>query len=388
MNVPDSSTRDNDSGGDTAVPTRLADRRGAAPSRPIAPFFIFALYAAVAMPILCVWLTNPGIEGFASANYLAMVQGKAKKPYVMRALTPAVIRGVASVIRPGIDPEAANRTFDRLLAILNNSSDNGFRKLSLWRFQQGYQAEYLAGILVLYAALVGFAFALRRLMLDLYDVTPRVALFAPAIGVACLPIMFRYYSYVYDFPLLFVMTLGLVALHRRNMPLFWTVFVVGLFVKETVVLFAFVFWLQYRNDTRRKKWMRAHLAGMAVVFVAVRAILSAIFRENSGAGVEFHLFDHNIFYLWTQNYGATVVVTIGVLALALFHRWKEKPVFLRHALAMAVPMLVLTAPLGFLDEFRDYYEIYPAGFLLVTQSFCAALEIPFQPKSAARSPEL
>ena len=58
-----------------------------------------------------------------------------------------------------------------------------------------------------------------------------------------------------------------------------------------------------------------------------------------------------------------------LLALPLLvHRWSAKPLFLRRALWIAVPLLVLTFGLGFFDELRDYYEVYPVLVLLLAHT--------------------
>lgn len=341
---------------------------------------IIALYALISLPVLCVWLTAPGIDGFSRAKYIPIVYGKASKPFVLRVFTPFLIRGLSSVIRPWINKEAANEAFDVVLAGLKKSSGQAYRRLKRWQFKEGYQAEYIAGIILFHAFLVGFGLCLRLLLLEFYDTKPLVAILAPGFALACLPIMFEYYSYVYDFPVLIFITLGMIFIHRRNMTLFWTTYILGLFNKETMILLPLVFWLQYRKDETLKKWRRRNLAAMIIVFIFIRQLLLALFQQNPGGGFAFPLFSHNIFFLWTQDYDYTHYVSMAMLVLAVFYRWEEKPVFLKRALFMAVPLLFLTMLMGFLDEFRDYYEVYPVVFLLIAQTLCFILRIPFVPR--------
>ena len=57
-----------------------------------------------------------------------------------------------------------------------------------------------------------------------------------------------------------------------------------------------------------------------------------------------------------------------VVAALISYKWKEKPAFLKAALCIAVPLFGTTLFFGFLDELRDYYEIYPILVLLIAHS--------------------
>jgi hypothetical protein len=43
----------------------------------------------------------------------------------------------------------------------------------------------------------------------------------------------------------------------------------------------------------------------------------------------------------------------------VFGKWREKPLFLRRALWIAVPLSAGALCFGHFDEIRDYYEVYP-----------------------------
>jgi len=338
------------------------------------------LYAVAAVPINCMWLSNPGIEGYDRAAYLEMVHGTAHRPYVMRALVPAVIRTISNALKPVIEPEIGPKFAETLTSFAKKNSKPLYDVVKRWKWSPGFYTEYLVGMIVCYLFLIGFAFALRWLVLEIYDTSHWVVLFLPFFALAALPMMFRYFSYVYDFANLMFFTLGLIMLARRNMTAFYAVYIIGLFNKETMVLLALVYWLQMRKDDD-KTARRLHLAGMAVAFIVIRMIISAAFADNPGVKFEVHFFKHNILYLWTEQYEYFRIVAFSLLGLGIFYKWKEKPLFLRHALAVVVPLLFLTFWMGFLDEFRDYYEAYSAGFLLIADSFCRVLDIPLTPKN-------
>jgi hypothetical protein len=66
--------------------------------------------------------------------------------------------------------------------------------------------------------------------------------------------------------------------------------------------------------------------------------------------------------------------------MAIFSKWKAKPEFLKDALWIAVPLLILTFFLGYLDELRDYYEVFPVVFLLIAYNIASIFGIELQTK--------
>jgi hypothetical protein len=51
---------------------------------------------------------------------------------------------------------------------------------------------------------------------------------------------------------------------------------------------------------------------------------------------------------------------------------------------MLLPLVLLTLFFGLLDEYRDYYEVYPAVLLLVGHSLARLLRVePFRPRYTA-----
>jgi hypothetical protein len=101
-------------------------------------------------------------------------------------------------------------------------------------------------------------------------------------------------------------------------------------------------------------------------------MLTVIFIHNPGAVVEFHLFDHNL-QLLNLYPAKTIALWMGIAAVVmilLFHHWSDKPQFLRNGIWICIPLVCCIFLFGFVDELRDYYEIYPIIFLLVFHSMC------------------
>jgi hypothetical protein len=342
--------------------------------------YALVLYAVIAIPVSCNWMTSPGVEGYSRARNIDLIYGTAYRPYVFRAFSPIVVRQLSRVVAWGFDAEKAKAGYDNLLESMRLFAPDGFRSLKKW--DRDHLAEYTATLLYEYIFLILFAAALRRLLSEVYETKPATAALVPAAAVAFLPMMFRYHSYLYDFPQLFFITLGLLFLAQRKMKLFYLVYVVGLFNKETTFLLAFVFW-QYEKGKKPAHIRNGHLLAMGCLFFLIRGLLRAIFRDNPGVTFELHLFDHTILFLMTQSYEYYQFAAAGLFALAVFYKWKEKPEFLHSAMIIWIPLLILTGLFGYLEEFRDYYDAYPATFLLAAHSVCRVLDIPMKSRGAA-----
>jgi hypothetical protein len=176
--------------------------------------------------------------------------------------------------------------------------------------------------------------------------------------------MYDYYSHIYDFPTLLVYTLGLALMVHRRWRLFLLVVLIGCFNKETTVLLTLVFVIHFARAGNVK--FRQLLGVQLLIFVVVKGALTVIFRDNPGSFVAFHLVDHNVYLL--SPYELPTALAWLALALVVFHRWSEKPPFLRSAVWTVVPLVTMALFLGYLDELRGYYEAYPVVVLLASQT--------------------
>lgn len=185
--------------------------------------------------------------------------------------------------------------------------------------------------------------------------------------VGLLPLL-KYYNYIYDFPHLFLITLALSLLVRKNWALYLVVFLFCCFNKETSILLVMVFFFYFLGDKRmdKSKFWKLLLIQMGI-FVLVKGILTIIFMDNPGHFVEFHLYDYNLIRLRKIKPLEMLLWGSGAVFLIFFH-WLRKPRFLKVSLLMLIPLVSLTLLLGFIDEWRDYYEVYPVLLLLVAHT--------------------
>ncbi|MCH7772606.1 MAG: hypothetical protein IIA49_16585 [Bacteroidetes bacterium] len=83
--------------------------------------------------------------------------------------------------------------------------------------------------------------------------------------------------------------------------------------------------------------------------------------------------EHNLRML--TGYDLTLAVSLLGLIVLVFYKWDDKPNFLKISLLALIPMVFLTFFLGYLDELKDYYEIYSALIILLSYSIAKILDL-------------
>lgn len=305
-------------------------------------------------------------DGYERARFADALEGRAHRPFAYRALAPLVMRGVRALVpaplRDAADRwYAENRADSRVLAKLGRKVD----------FERVRFSDFAVAAIVLYAALLGFAWAFRRLTRALYHPDPAFLDALTLTAVAGLPAFFRYYSHLYDLPHLFLFTTCLALLAERRLGLYLALFAVACTSKETSLLLVLVFLLSPRGELSARRF--ALLLGVQLaLFAAIKAGLTGLFRGNPGGIAELHL-EHN---LLLPPFGFAEVTALAAVALAIAREWSQKPPLLRAALWMLAPLLGLGVFWGYLDEYRIYYEVYPVILLLVAQTAAGLVRPP------------
>jgi len=304
---------------------------------------------------LCPTPQHAGINQARKALFLDLVDGSAHRPYVSRALLPTLVRTTTATTPIEFQQACADQVEQRpwlrtLFAIL------------YWQPLAGF--PYLVASVLMLLCFAGFGHFVTKLTIRVCGLpfTDRTRLALLTVAMLGLPPCFAYVSYVYDPPQLFLFTLALWLLATDRRAAFVAAFAVCCLNKETAVLLIPLFVLVARNQPARMQridWFT--LAILAAIFAGSWLVLTWSFRSNPGEPVEFHLTRN----LWKLAYGWSFAALGVFLSLAwlIFRRWSEQPLFLRQALVCTLlPLIPLTLLLGYLDEWRDYYEAYPAIF--------------------------
>jgi hypothetical protein len=316
------------------------------------------------------------VNDYWKARVPDVVYGRAHRPYVQRLLVPTAIRLVRRGLpRPVL--RALRRTVSGAPVFLP-------RKFGVLGWEPEYLTEYVVAIPLLFASLLPFPFALRRLFRALYD-APRAAFVAPILAVALLPAFFfdRGTHYLYDFATLCLFTWALAALAERRWPAFYAVFVLGLLNKETMAVVTFAFVLTQGGRMSRRRLL-AHVVWQGAIVFVVQAAIRTAFRHNPGGSVEWHLVKN--LRLLREPPSAVSILLLASALLLVLARFGDKPAFLRRSLVVVAPLLVSSLFLGIYGEIRAFYEAYPIAFLLAFHSTSGALGFPLRGIAPAPEP--
>jgi hypothetical protein len=334
-------------------------------------------YAVVSLFVLAIFLHEPGINHYSPSSFERMVSGTAQRPFVYRALVPVMVRTATAAIPMSTRERLVKAAQEQpALRAVCTFCD----KIPAERFP-----EFVVAVVVMYASLVGFALALRRLFERLFRAPDGFRDKVPLLALLLLPPFFCYTSFIYDFPALLFFTLALDLMARARWGAYLSIFVLSCFNKETTILLAVVFAIQFlRGSSLGRAAFYGLLAAQLIAYVGIKTGLSWIYRENPGAMVEYHL-DHN-FALLRPYPLSTAAAWLGVVLLVI-HRWSDKPVFMRRGLWILAPLVGLTLFLGYLDELRDYYEAFPIVVLMMSHSVArlAGIEVSAAPDEEERS---
>jgi len=316
----------------------------------------YCITALISGSVLIMFVIYPGINDNKPSMFHDMIYGTASKPFVYRTLLPTTVRVLSAAV-----PQKIKDTFaDKI-----NKTETLVKLFKKLKWEKEDAVEYLFAMLLMFLSLWGFALAVRKYFTLFYHAPPWFAGSVSVLALLGLPPMFQYTSFLYDFPLLFLYTLGLIFLFKQDWKKFMLIFLIGCFNKETTILLTLIFFIYYRKKLDREIFNKLIVAQLAL-FIVVKILLFVIFRSNPGTFVEFHLIDHNLRLL--TGYDLTLAVSLLGIILLVFYKWKEKPDYLKISLWAFILLIVLTLFLGYIDELRDYYEIYPSVILLISVS--------------------
>ena len=335
------------------------------------------LYVAVVGFLLPLFFIRPGVYVGAD-TFHDMIYGEAKRPYVYRTLVPSTVRALTI---------ASERAFGLAGMDLSVHPISRFGRRLLYatgapKAVMRYSHEYGICALVIAACFIGFARTLRRMILHFYPEYPRfVSHLAPILALMAIPLLFfRYANHIYDPMSLLIFTLCGYLIAKRRHLLYLAVFPLASLNKETAILLILVFLVREAGTMPRRKLALLSLWQL-LSFALIKSWLTCAFRGNPGSFVDFHLLDHNAMLLGAPGFYLKTLAVVIPTAIFVGHRWNDKPLFLRRSLvSCSVPLLALAIFLGFADELRGYYELYPFVLLLAIPTVVQAFGIDTTPK--------
>lgn len=308
--------------------------------------------------IFCIFIrpakVHFGINQYERALFTDLVDGTAHRPYQYRALLPLLTRALTAPV-PDSFRDGLTETIER-----NHLLRRGFERL----YWDPAQADrFLVGSVLMFLCFLGFGHFTSRLAMVTLGLPDRLPIrtLLGALALLCLPAFFVFASYPYDPPTLLLFAAALFLLATGRTSAFLAVFALACLNKETAILLVPVFLFAGGSPDRRRTLIAA---GMTGGWLLLRVVLLFAYRSNPGGVVEFHLLDHNLHSL-TRPWNWPELTAFLAVSGALAFRWREQPRLLRVAFLGTLPPLFAASLLfGYVGEWRDYYEAFPAAFAL------------------------
>lgn len=296
------------------------------------------------------------IDGDKNDTFKAMINGTCYKPFVSRCLVPVIIRNISYLIPETVKKDVNDWGIKNIIYLTMDKNNIDLTDL-------------LLAIIIWYASIIGFALIFMKLILLFYTVEDKFLYLFSLIAVAGLPIFFKYYSYLYDFPQLFLFTIGLFLLAQQKWSFYLIVLAISTINKETSILLTFIYFIYYKNKLSKSVFTRLFVYQI-FIYLLIKIVLTITFINNPGTFAEFQLFRN----LKMAPYSISQFVSFIIIGLAIVYDWKSKPSFLRHSFSILIPLILLSIVWGYFDEYRDYYEVYPVLLLLITHTACKIIK--------------
>lgn len=308
--------------------------------------------------IFHIYLSNTLIGAFEPASFPRVLELTAERPYMYRILVPALSKLFSFLI--------PSKVIDWFLAAPDPVSDT-FRRLA----GDVHFREAAFVLVVMFASLTAFALAQRVFLADL-GFNKREQIVLPLlIQMFVLPVT-MIAGYYYDLPQLFLMTLGLLLLHRRRWAGYFAVLAIASLNKETAAFLVAVFCIHQWHRMPGAAFLRL-LAWQGIIVAVIRITTSLLFRDNAGASLVFTVPDQMRIYSEHPFALAATLACFGIITYLVLRQWRSKNEFLRSAASIGLIVLVLFIPFGYPLEFRVFLDALPVlGVLVFPPGFIKA----------------
>jgi len=123
--------------------------------------------------------------------------------------------------------------------------------------------------------------------------------------------------------------LAIVLIAKRKPISFYIVFVLATLNKETSILLVGLFFIRELGVVRNFS-LAGHVLLQVSLWVALRALIMVMFKNNPGSFFDIHLV-HNLGLISKPTGLLYFVGVILIFAVLIRYGWVQKPIFLRHA---------------------------------------------------------
>jgi hypothetical protein len=299
-------------------------------------------------------------------SIVAMMEGGAEKPFVYRALVPAMASAITAVTPDVVKTVVTKRVlqWDIWQQMAQHVIVNAGETPKM--LSPHYVYPIVVVILLMYMSVVMYGAVLGQLSAALFPHYRRTTLPSDTAlaGILMLLMFLNEPIKVYDFPVLAFFSLGLLFLLSQRWAYYLAVFFIATFNKETTILLAGVFAVYYWKRMERKKFLSL-LAAQCGLYALAIAILHAVFAASPGE--YFHTYGEviaNEFARFSVVRGGMVLAVIGLV----ISRWKDFPPLLRCSLWLLAADAAIYVRLGQYHEYRVFFDALPVVTVMLAYS--------------------
>ncbi len=319
------------------------------------------------------------------SGLIPTLRGEAYNPYARRALAPALVAAIRAAFPARLD-EAVERRMRPLAGSLARRDNPAPDEARRWREMEGHWSVALAGALLNALCFAAFLFVVRALLALFFQPPEVLAGAFPLVSLFSIPIFEEHGTFVYDYPQLFLFTLGLYLVAARRDRAFFALLPFAVLNKETSLLLPIVY-LVTRAGTTPVRLLARHVGTQLALGLAVLGVTAYVCRHHVGELVEIHLRENLEEILRAGSWvrfgrvdacplfprGLDVPVPLGWnlpgllgVGLVVAMGWRSAPTFLRRALpTVLLPLVALMLAFGMWSELRALREVLPIVLLLL-----------------------
>ena len=290
------------------------------------------------------YLSISGSWNLDPASFPKMLAGTADRPYVYRQLIPVISKFTAPLV-PQWVIDFFQKTPDILKSKINVLS------------QGTSPREAIIAVILMYSCLIGFIFTERALLKQLGYSQEEEQVIPIVLTILILPLTV-FFGYIYDLPQLFLFTLGLIFMVRKQWHFYLPVLTIATVNKETSIFLIMIFALYFFRSLSRKTYLGL-LTVQSIIYIFVHGLIVYLYRNNPGQPIDWTIEFHIKQY---THYPITFLVTLlffGVILFLVFKGWQYKPFFLRISFSIFFIVLILFFTAGREMEFRVFMDILP-----------------------------
>lgn len=177
--------------------------------------------------------------------------------------------------------------------------------------------------------------------------------------------------YPYDIPSVLFFTLGLILLYKKNYLMYYPVFIIATFNRETTIFLTLIY-LVTAFEKNKITPVLLHCLAQAVIWASVKMYLASFYADNPGPGYFVNFMYVNLAMFVNPVNVVRIASSFGFAWIAVIFYFKLiTDVFVKKSLIVIFPFFLGMFIVGNVIELRIYGELIPvilSAFLLIVNN--------------------